>query len=47
MINLAVQLLAGQLNQYLRRTYNLGEDVVVVSNLLEMDGSVALFVSNL
>ena len=46
MINLAVQLLAGQLNQYLRRTYNLGEDVVVVSNLLEMDGSVAANVNN-
>ena len=46
MINLAIQLLAGQLNQYLRRTYNLGEDVVVVSNLLEMDGSVAANVNN-
>lgn len=46
MINLAVQLLATQLNQYLRRTYNLGEDVVVVSNLLEMDGSVAANVNN-
>ncbi|PSJ18972.1 DUF4255 domain-containing protein [Nitrosomonas supralitoralis] len=46
MINLAVQLLATQLNQYLRRTYNLGEDVVVVSNLLEMDGSMAANVNN-
>lgn len=46
MINLAVQLLATQLNQYLRRTYNLGEDVVVVSNLLEMDGSAAANINN-
>ncbi len=46
MINLAVQLLAAQLNQHLRRTYNLGEDVVVVSNLLEVDGSVAANVNN-
>lgn len=46
MINVAVQLLATQLNQYLRRTYNLGEDVVVVSNLLEIDGTVAVNVNN-
>lgn len=46
MINLAVQLLATQLNQYLRRIYTLGEDVVVVSNLLEMNGNVAENVNN-
>lgn len=46
MVNLAVQLLATQLNQYLRRIYNLSEDVVVVSNLLEVDGSVAANVNN-
>jgi hypothetical protein len=46
MINLAVQLLATQLNQYLRRTYNLNEDVVAVSNLLEVDGSVAANINN-
>ena len=40
MINLAIQLLAGQLNQHLRRTYALNQDMVVVSNLLDMDGSV-------
>ncbi len=41
MINMAVQLLSGQLNQYLIRTYNLNEDVVVISNLVDLDGSVA------
>jgi hypothetical protein len=46
MINLAVQLLASQLNQHLRRTYNLGEDVAVISNLLELDGSIAANVNN-
>ena len=46
MINLAVQHLATQLNQYLRRTYDLNEDVVVISNLVEMDGSVAPNVNN-
>lgn len=46
MINVAVQLLATQLNQYLRRTYNLTEDVVVISNLLEIDGTVAANVNN-
>lgn len=46
MINLAVQLLASQLNQHLRRLYNLSEDVAVISNLLELDGSVAANISN-
>lgn len=46
MINVTVQLLATQLNQHFRRIYNLGEDVVVVSNLLEMDGTVAANVNN-
>lgn len=46
MINMAVQLLAGQLNQYLRRTYDLNEDVVVISNLVDLDGSVAPNVNN-
>lgn len=46
MINMAVQLLAGQLNQYLRRTYDLNENVVVVSNLVGLDGSVAPNVDN-
>jgi len=46
MINLVTQLLAAQLNQYLRRTYDLNEDKVIVSNLLEMDGSVASNINN-
>ncbi|HNP25139.1 MAG TPA: DUF4255 domain-containing protein [Nitrosomonas sp.] len=46
MINLAIQLMATQLNQHLRRTYDLSEDVVVVSNLLDMDGSVAPNINN-
>jgi len=46
MINLAVQLLATQLNQYLRRTYDLTEDVVVTSNLVDIDGSAAPNINN-
>lgn len=46
MINMAVQLLAGQLNQYLRRTYDLNENVVVVSNLVGLDGTAAPNVDN-
>ncbi len=46
MINLAVQLLATQLNQYLRRTYDLTEDVVVTSNLVDVDGAAASNVNN-
>lgn len=46
MINLAIQLLTTRLNQYLRGIYNLNEDVVVVSNLLEIDGSLASNINN-
>ncbi|MCP5275673.1 MAG: DUF4255 domain-containing protein [Burkholderiales bacterium] len=46
MINLAVQLLATQLNQHLRRVYDLSEDMVVVSNLLDMDGSISPNINN-
>ncbi len=46
MINLAIQLLATQLNQHLRRVYDLTEDVVVVSNLVEVDGNPATNVNN-
>jgi len=35
----AVAGLAGQLNQSLRRTFKIGEDLVVVSNLTEADGN--------
>ncbi|MBX3630925.1 MAG: DUF4255 domain-containing protein [Nitrosomonas sp.] len=46
MINLAIQLLAEQLDQHLRRIYDLTEDTVAVSNLLEMDGSVVPNINN-
>ena len=46
MINLALQTLAAQLNQHFRRVYDLTEDMVVVSNLLEMDGNVAPNINN-
>ena len=46
MINLAIQLLAAQLNQHLRRAYDLNEDRVIVSNLLDMSGVAAPNISN-
>lgn len=46
MIDSAVNLLAGQLNQFLQRAFDLNEDVVVVSNILDQDGSVAPQVNN-
>lgn len=46
MIYAAVSHVANQLNQFLRRTFELGEDVVVVSNLLEQDGALAPNISN-
>ena len=46
MINLALQTLAAQLNQHFRRVYDLTEDMVAVSNLLEMDGNVAPNINN-
>ena len=41
MINAAISHLAVQLNQQLRNNFQLVEDVAVVSNLVELDGSVA------
>ena len=46
MIDAAMSLLAGQLNQHLRRVFRASEDVVVLSNLLEPDGSVVPLVTN-
>ena len=46
MIDAAVSHLAKELNQYLKRTFDLTEDVVVVSNILEQDGTVATHVNN-
>lgn len=46
MIDAAISHIAGQLNQYLRRSFDLNEDIVVVSNILEQDGNVASNVAN-
>ena len=46
MINSAISHLASQLNQFLKRSFELNEDVVVVSNILEQDGSVSPNVNN-
>ncbi|MBC3875302.1 DUF4255 domain-containing protein [Undibacterium flavidum] len=39
MINAAISQLAFQLNQYFKNNFQVLEDVVVVSNLMELDGS--------
>jgi hypothetical protein len=41
MINATMNHLATQLNQYFKNNFQLVEDIVVVSNLMELDGSVA------
>ena len=46
MIQAAISHLASQLNQFMKRTYGLTEDIVVVSHLVEADGTVAPHVSN-
>jgi hypothetical protein len=46
MIDAAISLIAGQLNEFLKRTFDLDEDAVVISNLLEQDGSVATHTNN-
>ena len=46
MIDAAISHISGELNQFLKRSFNLDEDVVVVSNILEQDGSVASHVNN-
>jgi hypothetical protein len=46
MIDSAISHIASQLNQYLRRSFDLTEDVVVISNILEQDGSVASHIDN-
>lgn len=46
MIQAALSHLANQLNAYLKRTNNLTEDIVVVSSLIESDGSVAPHTNN-
>lgn len=46
MIESAMTLVSSQLNQYFQRTFDLTEDVVVVSNILEQDGSLLSHVDN-
>jgi len=46
MIHSAISHIAAQLNQYLKRTFELNEDIVVLSNILEQDGNVAPHVNN-
>jgi len=46
MIDAAISHISGELNQFLKRSFDLDEDVVVVSNILEQDGSVASHVNN-
>jgi hypothetical protein len=46
MIQAAISHLANQLNQQFRTNFQLIEDVVVVSNLVELDGSVATNTNN-
>jgi hypothetical protein len=46
MIDVAINHISGQLNQYLRRTFDLNEDVVTVSNILEQDGALASHINN-
>jgi hypothetical protein len=46
MISAAIGHLAFQLNQQFKASFQLSEDVVVVSNLVELDGSVAPNASN-
>ncbi|HET7867064.1 MAG TPA: DUF4255 domain-containing protein [Burkholderiaceae bacterium] len=46
MIDVAISHIAAQLNQSLRRNLQVGEDLVVVSNIVEQDGTLAQHVAN-
>ena len=46
MIDAALGLMAGQLNEHLRRRFQLGEDLAVLSNLLEQNGTLVPLVAN-
>jgi hypothetical protein len=46
MIDTAISHIAKDVNQHLMRSFELNEDVVVVSNILEQDGTVATHVNN-
>ncbi|MDC8760328.1 DUF4255 domain-containing protein [Janthinobacterium fluminis] len=46
MIHAAIEHLAQHLNQFLRRTHKLSDDIVVVSNVVAQDGTVAPHIAN-
>lgn len=46
MIHIAVAHIANHLNQYLKRTFDLNEDIVVTSNIVEQDGTVVSHINN-
>jgi hypothetical protein len=46
MIDVVINHVASSANKYLMRSFDLHEDVVVVSNILEQDGTVATHVDN-
>jgi len=46
MIDAALGLMAGQLNEHLRRSFQLSEDLAVLSNLLEQNGTLVPLVAN-
>jgi len=46
MIDAALTLIAGQLNQHLRQRFQVSEDLAVLSNLLEQNGSAVPIVAN-
>jgi hypothetical protein len=46
MIDTSITVITDRLNQYLKNAFDLTEDVVVVSNILEQDGSLAAHVDN-
>ena len=46
MINAAISHIATNVNQQLMRSFGLNEDVVVVSNILDQDGTVATHINN-
>jgi len=46
MIDSAINHIANKLNQHLMRTFDLSEDAVAISNVIEQDGTVATHVNN-
>jgi len=45
-IDIAIRHIADELNIHLKRNFEIDEDIVVVSNILEQDGSVASHINN-